>query len=171
MYRVVQDNTMGYGKKILRSPEYNAGHQQGGHNTVPGIWSTKYQSCTNKWIFDTPFGTEQAERCQAPILVVACYTYALTLSWETRPGGHESYIALFMGALSHEVENCSWLINLWKSYSFILPPLIPWPRELSPSANQNNENSVYIWNNRLHSGIHVGAQLMSFSMNLGFKFN
>jgi len=119
-YRVVQDNATGHGKKILRSPEYNAGHQQGGHNTVPGIWSTECQSCTNEWIFDAPFGTEQAGRCQAPILVVACYTYALTLSWETRPGGHESSIAPFTGALSHEVENCSWLINLWKSYSFIL---------------------------------------------------
>ena len=85
-YRVVQDNATGYGKKpILRSPECNAGHQQGGHSTVPGTRSTECQSCTDEWISDAPFGTEQAGQCQAPILVVAPFT----------------------GALLHEVENCS----------------------------------------------------------------
>jgi len=64
-YRVVQDNATCYGKKpILRSPEYNAGHQQGSHSTVLSIRSTECQSCTNEWIFGTPFGPEQAGRCQ-----------------------------------------------------------------------------------------------------------
>jgi len=42
---------------------------RGGHSTAPGIRSTECQSCTNEWIFDAP---EQAGRCQAPIIVVAC---------------------------------------------------------------------------------------------------
>ena len=114
----------------------------GGHSTVPGIRSTKCQSCTNGWIFDAPFGTEQAGQCQAPILVVACYIYPLTLSWETQPGGHESSTPL-RGALSHEVENRSWLIDLRKSYSFICPP-IPWPGELSPSANPKITTILFV---------------------------
>ena len=134
-YRVVQDNATSYGEKpILRSPEYNTGHRQGSHSTVPGIQSTECQSCTNEWIFDAPFKTEQEGQRQAPILVVACYTYQSTLSWETQPGGHESSTPL-TGALLHEVGNRSWLIDLPEDYSFIYPPSIPWPGELSPPAN------------------------------------
>ena len=144
-YRVVQDNATGCGKKpILRSSEYNAGHQQGGHSTVPGIRSTERQSCTNGWIFDTPFATEQAGQCQAPILVVACYTYQSTLSWETQPGGHESSTPL-TGALLHEVGNRSWLIDLPEGDSFIYLPPIPWPGELSPPANPKITRILFIF--------------------------
>jgi len=127
-----------------------------GHSTVPGIRSTECQSCTNEWIFDAPFGTEQAGQCQAPILVVACYIYPLTLSWETRPGGHESSTSL-AGALSHEVENRSWLIDLRKSYSFICPP-IPWPGELSPSANPKITTILFV--SGTIGSIPVGARLI-----------
>jgi len=121
---VVQDNATSYGEKpILRSPEYNTGHRQGSHSTVPGIRSTECQSCTNEWIFDAPFKTEQEGQRQAPILVVACL-YQSTLSWETRPGGHESSTPL-TGALLHEVGNRSWLIDLPEGDSFIYLPPIP----------------------------------------------
>ena len=52
--------------------------------------------------------------------------YQSTLSWETRPGGHESSTPV-TGALLHEVGNRSWLIDLPKSYSFICPPPPPIP--------------------------------------------
>ena len=136
-------------KPILRSPEYNTGHRQGSHSTVPGIRSTECQSCTNEWIFDAPFKTEQEGQRQAPILVVACYTYQSTLSWETRPGGHESSTSL-RGALSHEVENRSWLINLKATALYILLQ--------SRDLGNYRPTGTYIWNNR-HS-----AQPMSFLM-------
>jgi len=73
--------------------------------------------------FSTHHLRQQEGQRQAPILVVACYTYQSTLSWETRPGGHESSTPL-TGALLHEVGNRSWLIDL-PGDSFIYPPPIP----------------------------------------------
>ena len=106
-YRRVQDNATGYGEMpIIGSTRVQSWTPAGGHSTVPGIRSTKCQNCTNEWIFDPPFGPEQAGRCQAPIIVVAkqagrcqapiivvaCYACQSTLSWETPPGGHKGSI-------------------------------------------------------------------------------
>jgi len=90
---------------------------RGGYSTVPGIRSTKYQSCTNEWTFDAPFGPEQVGRCQAPIDPI--------LGNSTRRSHMRCRVCIlpcqapFTGALLHEEGNRSWLINLPKSYSFI----------------------------------------------------
>jgi len=151
-YRVIQDNATGYGKRpILRSTRVQCWTPAGGHSTVPGIRSIECQSCTNEWIFDAPFGPEQAGRCQAPIIVVTCYACQSTLPWKAPPGGHEGSVLPCQApftALLHEVRNRSWLINLPKSYRFIYPnPPHPVTWGIIPvGRSKNNKNSIYIWN-------------------------
>ena len=92
-YRRVQDNATDYGEMpIIGSTRVQSWTPAGGHSTVPGIRSTKCQNCTNEWIFDPPLWPKQAGRCQAPIIVVACYACQSTLSWETPPSGHKGSI-------------------------------------------------------------------------------
>jgi len=50
----------------------------------------------------------------------------------------------------HKVENRSWLIDPKATALYIL---------LLSRDPGNYWHSAYIWNNRLHSGVHVGAQL------------
>jgi len=52
----------------------------------------------------------------------------------------------------HEVENRSWLIDLKATALYIL---------LSHDLGNYRPMRIYIWNNKLHSSVHVGAQLMS----------
>jgi len=49
------------------------------------------------------------------------------------------------GALLHEIGNRSWLIVLPKGYSFIYPPPIPWPGELSPPADPKITRILFIF--------------------------
>ena len=55
----------------------------------------------------------------------------------------------------HEVENRSWLIKKLQLYISSSNPVTQ--GIILVGQSKNNENSVYIWNNRLNSGVHVGA--------------
>ena len=57
----------------------------------------------------------------------------------------------------HEVENYSWLIDLKATALYIL---------LSRDLGNYWPTRIYIWNNKLHSGVYVGAQLMSLQSQI-----
>jgi len=57
----------------------------------------------------------------------------------------------------HEVENRSWLIDLKATALYIL---------LSYDLGNYQPTRIYIWNNKLYSGVHVGAQLMSLQSQI-----
>ena len=66
---------------------------------------------------------------------------------------NQPYPGKFHQVSMHEVENRSWLINLKATALYILL--------LSRDLGNHRPTRTYIWNNRLYSGVHVGAQLMS----------
>ena len=57
----------------------------------------------------------------------------------------------------HEVENYSWLTDLKATALYIL---------LSRDLGNYWPTRIYIWNNKLHSGVYVGAQLMSLQSQI-----
>jgi len=95
-YRRVQDNATGYGKMpIIGSTRVQS--------WTPTGAAARYQAFDLQNVKIAPmneFSTHHLDqrRCQAPIIVVACYACQSTLSWETLPGGREGSIWIAEGA-------------------------------------------------------------------------